>query len=311
MDQIAPMLAVAGEPFDSTEYSFEIKWDGVRSLAAVESPRFWRLWGRNGADYTARYPELSTLRQLPAGTLLDGEIVQLTGGRADFAALMRRHGLVSLRKIRWAAQQQPVTYVVFDLLQWQGRSLLKEPLYKRRHQLAQLLDETRPPRLTFSSGVVETGQEFFRQVVEQGHEGLMAKHLDSPYLPGKRAAAWRKIKPHEQAVCVIIGYQAAGTRIQTLLLAAQRFGELRYVGQVRAGLTEAVCRDLAPLLAGCSCRAPVVKTTQAARWVRPELYCLVQSFGWTAGGRLKFGCLRILLHAADGCAASKEDTSRH
>jgi ATP-dependent DNA ligase len=69
---ILPMLAVAAEPFDSREYSFEIKYDGVRALAAVEEGG-WRLWGRQGADYASRYPELDVLGRLPAGTLVDGK----------------------------------------------------------------------------------------------------------------------------------------------------------------------------------------------------------------------------------------------
>ena len=55
LPQVLPMLAVAAEPFDAPEYSFEIKYDGVRALAAVDEMG-WRLWGRERADYTARYP---------------------------------------------------------------------------------------------------------------------------------------------------------------------------------------------------------------------------------------------------------------
>ena len=74
LPQLEPMLAVSAAPFDAPEYSFEIKWDGIRALAAVE-PTAWRLWGRERADYTARYPELGVLGCLPAGTLVDGELV--------------------------------------------------------------------------------------------------------------------------------------------------------------------------------------------------------------------------------------------
>jgi hypothetical protein len=87
------MLAVPAAPFDSPEYSFEYKWDGIRALAAVETAG-WRLWGRKQADYTARYPELDVLRRLPAGTLVDGEMVACAAdGRPDLPALLRRHAL--------------------------------------------------------------------------------------------------------------------------------------------------------------------------------------------------------------------------
>jgi bifunctional non-homologous end joining protein LigD len=68
------MLAVPAAPFDSAEFSFEVKWDGIRALAAVEMTG-WRLWGRERAEYTDRYPELEILRHLPAETLVDGELV--------------------------------------------------------------------------------------------------------------------------------------------------------------------------------------------------------------------------------------------
>jgi ATP-dependent DNA ligase len=60
LPQVMPMLAVAAAPFDSPEYSFEIKYDGVRALAAVEATG-WRLWGRERADYTTRYPDKTRL----------------------------------------------------------------------------------------------------------------------------------------------------------------------------------------------------------------------------------------------------------
>ena len=71
---VMPMLATSGEPFDSPEYRFEIKWDGIRALAAIDATG-WHLWGRDVADYTARYPELAVLQRLPRGTLVDGELV--------------------------------------------------------------------------------------------------------------------------------------------------------------------------------------------------------------------------------------------
>jgi ATP-dependent DNA ligase len=95
-----PMLAAVGEPFDSSEHLFEVKWDGVRALAAVQHGR-WQLWGRELADYTPRYPELEVLGRLPSGTVVDGELVVFQHGRAKLDAILRRHQLVSPRKIRY------------------------------------------------------------------------------------------------------------------------------------------------------------------------------------------------------------------
>src|SRR5439155_25752731 len=77
---LLPMLATRAAPFDSDAYLFEVKWDGVRALAAIENRR-WRLLGRNGSDYTERYPELAVLRCLPSGTIIDGDLIVLQNGR--------------------------------------------------------------------------------------------------------------------------------------------------------------------------------------------------------------------------------------
>ena len=128
LPQVLPLLAVAAEPFDAPEYSFEIKYDGVRALAAVDKAG-WRLWGRERADYTARYPELDVLRRLPAGTLVDGELVACDAdGRPDLRRLLRRHGLADPWRIRQARNWCPVRYMVFDLLYHAGRCLMREPL---------------------------------------------------------------------------------------------------------------------------------------------------------------------------------------
>ena len=139
---LLPMLATAAAPFDSDEHVFEVKWDGVRALAAVDAGQ-WQLWGRQRSDYRDRYPELAVLRGLPAGTVVDGEVVQLHDGRADLPALLRRHHLQHPEQIRRASRATPVCYLVFDLLAQADRSLLAEPLERRRAVLAELL-ATRP-----------------------------------------------------------------------------------------------------------------------------------------------------------------------
>ena len=198
LPQVMPMLAVAAEPFDSPEYCFEIKYDGVRALAAVEGSG-WRLWGRERADYTVRYPELGVLRRLPAGTLVDGELVAFdTDGRPDLRRLLCRHGLTDPWRIRQARQWCPVRYVLFDLLYHAGHCLMREPLVRRREVLAELCDKLRAPEAECSPAVISAGIELYQAAVVAGHEGVMAKQLRSVYRPGIRSACWKKIKPRRQ-----------------------------------------------------------------------------------------------------------------
>jgi ATP-dependent DNA ligase len=192
---ILPMLAQSAEPFDSNEYEFEVKWDGIRALVAVTAEG-WRSWGRDRADYTARYPDLAGLSDaLPAGTVVDGELVAFRDGRPSLPTLLRRHGLTDPVRIARAWRWCPVQYVLFDLLYEAGQSLLHVPLEQRRQRLAVL--SATIPRLPvlFSAGVIGQGRALYEQALAAGHEGVMAKLRSSPYRPGQRSPAWRKIKP--------------------------------------------------------------------------------------------------------------------
>jgi len=292
------MLASPAEPFDSGEHVFEVKWDGVRALAAVE-PGGWRLWGRESADYTGRYPELDVLRRFPPGTMVDGEVVVLRDGRADLNALLSRHALVNSTKIGHARRHSPVYYVLFDALYYQGRSLLSEPLWRRRGVLTDLMEELDEPTLVFSEGIVCTGQDFFERVVEQGHEGVVAKHLAGRYHPGHRSTAWRKIKPAHELPCVVIGYTPAGSGLHSLLVAECRDGALRYVAELTAGFTAQAQAELSRVLA-CRVRArPVVPCGKRAVWVEPELYCRVRFQLRTPNGCLRGASFRGLLHTGE------------
>ena len=201
LPRLLPMLAVPAEPFDAPEYSFEVKWDGIRALAAVERGA-WQLWGRERADYTARYPELDVLRRLPSETLVDGELVTFDAhGPPDLPRLLRRHGMTDPWRIRQAPHWCPVRYVVFDLLYHAGRSLLHEPLARRRDVLATLCQRLEAAEVQFSQGVVGQGRAWYASALAQGQEGIVAKHLASTYRPGRRSPTWRKIKPRPHGTC--------------------------------------------------------------------------------------------------------------
>src|SRR6267142_7280833 len=193
---VPPMLAKRGAPFDSPQHLFEVKWDGTRVLAFVESHGY-RLVNRHRADVTDRYPELEFLNDLPAGTVLDGEIVVLRQGKPDFGLLLSRNQARASFRIQFLARILPVTHVVFDLLYERYESLLALPLSTRRERLEKLIQGCAHPRLVFSQGVVGSGKAFFAEICHQGLEGMMAKRLASRYRPGRRTHAWTKIKPRE------------------------------------------------------------------------------------------------------------------
>src|SRR5262249_17824257 len=161
LPQVLPMLAVAAEPFDSPEYCFEIKYDGVRALAAVDGTG-WRLWGRERADYTTRYPELDVLRRLRTGALVDGGLVAFdTHGRSELQRLLRRHTLTDLWRIRQARRWCPVRYVLFDLLYLAGRCLMREPLVRRREVLSEICEKLDVSEVECSAALIGAGTALY------------------------------------------------------------------------------------------------------------------------------------------------------
>jgi len=191
---IKPMLAVAAaEPFDSDDYLFEIKWDGIRCLAFV-TDRTVRLQSRELVEITAQFPELERLRQLPEGTVLDGELIALENGRPSLSRIQQRAHLQDRNRIELLSQRSGVVFMVFDLLYLRGQSVMADPLTKRRRLLREVLGELDCPVVRMTEGVVGKGCDLFARVKQLGLEGVMAKRLEGKYWVGKRSSDWKKIK---------------------------------------------------------------------------------------------------------------------
>lgn len=275
---LSPMLATSCAPFDDPGFLFDIKWDGVRAMAS-KSDGQWSFWGRNTQDYTPRYPELcDALQDVPDRTILDGELVIMRDNRPDFHALMSEHRGRSGRR---GSAREPVAFVIFDMPYSDGRSLLRVPLAERRALLRVVLSSARPPVLC-CDGVVGKGIDLFRQAIAAGHEGIVAKRLNSPYIPGKRNDAWRKIKQSTDIPCVVIGYRVDGSGLRDLLLATMQDGSLSFCGAVDLGLSGS--KELLKRLATRHRRTPVLPCSMRAQWVEPQLFCVIRSHGWRPSG---------------------------
>jgi DNA ligase D-like protein (predicted ligase) len=286
-EHIEPMLARIGRPFDSPAHLFEIKWDGVRAIAYVEGGEH-RMHGRRRRDLAGRYPELAFLGALPSGCVLDGELVVLQpDGRPDFRAVLARENGRAADAPSLAARL-PVVYVVFDLLYARGESLLAQPLVARRARLEELVASCRNPRLVLSAGVVGDGLQLFAAARARGLEGIVAKRLEAPYLPGERTDAWQKIKLVQQIHCLVLGYEpAGGDDFKSLILATDVAGEIRCVGKVGSGIGAAERAELRRRMAAARADRPLVDPGMAGCWVAPGIYCTVSFLEWTPGGALR------------------------
>lgn len=303
---VRPMLATPARalPADGDRWAAEFKWDGLRAVAYLSADGGLRLRSRTDRDITAAYPELASIAGLAGRRqlIVDGEIVAPGGnGRPDFAALQRRmHARQPSARLTAAV---PVRYLVFDVLRFDGRSLVWEPYEKRRALLEDL------PLAGPAIDVPPTfpGEAPLVLAVSRQHqlEGVVVKRLDSPYLPGHRSPAWLKIKNSRTRDVIIGGWiprngQSAGP-LGSLLLGIPGPTGLQYCGKAGTGFTEAAAADLTSMLRELEQPAspfagPAPPATgRDVHWVRPVLAGQVSYTERTPAGRLRHPAWRGLL----------------
>jgi len=293
---ISPMLATLIEqPFDRKGWGFEVKWDGVRTIAYVEhqgSQHRVLLRSRGGHNVNEQYPEVvEALYRLPLPTaVLDGEIVALdTQGRSHFQLLQSR-----MQGDR-DGQKSPLAYYVFDILYLNGHQLLDRPLSERRKILEAVLPTDSVVRL--SERVPGKGRQVYEAAQTLGIEGIVGKEDSSTYQPGRRSGAWVKIKIKQRLEAVVGGFtegrRSRGKTFGALLLGAyEDGGALRYIGHCGGGFTDAELRRVYGMLKSridpiCPF-AMKPPTNERPTWVRPELVVEVEHGGWTGDGLLRF-----------------------
>ena len=289
-ERIAPMLAEAAEAaFDSDNHLFEVKWDGIRCVAIVREGKL-RLQNRRFVEIQQRYPELDGLSKLPAGTVLDGELVVLDAGKPSFSKIQQREHIVDPRRVAILSQRLPATFMVFDVLWCGGKRVLQKPLVERREILKQVVEELADPHVVLSQGVLHDGINFFDAVAQMGLEGVMAKRLDGAYLLGQRSTSWLKVKIAHAADFEIVGYvQREGEKtVSALLICERKEGRLIFRGKVGSGFTEEQRRQFfahlvdAPLLS-----KPPKDGPKDAVWRSSSLRCRVRFFEETVEGHLR------------------------
>ena len=232
-------------------WAYEPKWDGFRMLAwgpaelggasrgggvvpaanAAEATTV-RLDSRNGKPLLRYFPELTpALAALPLGTVVDGEVVVLRGGRLDFDALQNRiHPAQS--RVRMLAAETPASLVAFDLLALRGEDLRRHPFAERRQRLVGLLAGLAPPwHLTPSTEDIAVARRWFDEFESVGCDGVVAKALGRAYIEGKREMV--KVKHRRSVDAVVGGYRlhVAGDRVGSILLGLYNpQGELHFIG---------------------------------------------------------------------------------
>jgi len=288
-DPIEPMLSEsATKAPQGDDYVYEVKWDGIRALISLEDGQI-KIRSRNQNDITRQFPELLKADKAFRATcgLFDTEIVCLDkSGKPDFKKVINRLMTSGEGNIEKLAKTSPAFCYVFDCLYMDGRSLINEPLLKRKEWLKDALKKDSPYR---PSEFVEDGESLLQAAREHQLEGIMAKERNSRYLPGKRSDAWLKIKIRNTRDCVIIGYnQGKGNRSQAfggLHIAEKEGSKLIYRGKVGTGFTDVAIKSLFKELKKLKeTDKPVDKVVldeKTSKWVEPKLFIEVSFASFT------------------------------
>ncbi|MGH3002041.1 MAG: DNA ligase D [Gaiellaceae bacterium] len=284
---LSPMLATLAEGVPAgDDWLFEVKFDGYRALAHVQSG-VCRLVSRKGNDLTGRFDQVAKAvvkATRSPNAVLDGEICRLAAsGRSSFSELQQGTG--------------PLVFYVFDLLSLDGELLTELPLRERKGRLRRLVDE-RNETVLYSDDF-DDGEALLQAAAERGLEGIVAKRAGSRYVAGRRSREWLKIKVVGEQEFVVAGYtRGSGRRAATfgsLVLGVVEDGELGYVGNVGTGFDDAEIRKLLGLLKPLrrdTSPFPVAPKMPRARkgdvqWVEPRLVAQVRFGEWTHDGHLR------------------------
>lgn len=288
MGEFRPMLAeLAPAPFDSIEYLFEPKWDGVRCLAYVSD--VLRLEARSGNDITYRFPEISREQFGETSMVLDGELICGDGGKGSWALISKRVHKEDRFAIKWASKEIPATLMVFDILDLEGTPCIDEPQWKRKAILAEVLNDAE--RVKHTDFIETEGIRLFRDLQANGYEGVMAKRRDGLYIPGKRSPNWLKVKVSMAMWVFAVGLtQGEGARADTfgaLVLASREGGSgaLIYRGEVGTGFTNGDLRMITAMAKDSDRRTWDVG--KKVRWIEP-IKCRVKFLDETPDGKLRF-----------------------
>jgi len=293
--KLTPMLAtLADKPFDSDEWSYEVKWDGYRAVAFMNG-KTAELKSRNDKSFNEKfYPIHDALKQWGIKAVVDGEVVVTDeNGLSNFGDLQN-----------WRSEADgDLLYFVFDILWLDGKDLTRLPLYRRREILAQVVPEEGSIRISDSFDL--PGTEFFATAKELGLEGIIAKKKESTYHPGIRVDDWLKIKAAKRNEVVIGGYtknEDSSKPFSSLLVGIFEDGKLVYTGKIGTGFSNKLQLEMLEQFRPLIRKTPPFATEPdinkpsrfrpdpphaTATWLEPELVCEVSFAEMTTDGVMR------------------------
>jgi DNA ligase D-like protein (predicted ligase) len=276
---------------DGPNWIFEIKLDGYRAIA-VKSESSVTLYSRNQKSLNNKFPYIAeALRDLPVGTVIDGELVALDDhGRPEFNLLQN-----------FKSEAARIRFFAFDILCFEGRDLTKLSLLERKDFLTKIVTND---RFRVSEHMEVLAKTMLGAIKEQGLEGVVAKRKDSVYEAGERTGAWVKMRVNEGQEFVIGGYIPGPYGLDSIVIGFYRDDELIYVARVRNGFVPASRRAVYNKIKGFAVTdCPFANLPETGRsrwgdpmdlekmkkcvWVRPQAVAQISFLEWTGKDHLR------------------------
>jgi DNA ligase-1 len=300
---IKPMMAQMAEDVNEalTEASgalaFEYKLDGAR-IQIHKSNSDVRVFSRRLTDVTESLPEVVQLVKdevKAQQAILDGEVIAVGEEKTPllFQHVMRRFRRV--HEIEEMTKQIPIELQLFDVIYLNGQSLINLPYIERRKKLTEIVGHIPLTNQIITKDPNEA-EQFLKEALNKGHEGLVAKKLDSPYMPGIRGKRWFKIKRTLESLDLVIvaaewGYGRRHNWLSDYYLAARdaETGQLMIVGKTFKGLTDQEIIDMTRRLKELTIREEPHRVVVAPKIVVEVAYNEVQkSPKYECGMALRF-----------------------
>ena len=284
------LIAENKPPFDSPDYIYELKFDGIRCLAYLDM-NGTELRNKRNKSLNFIYPELCEIhKNISRRCILDGELIVINNGRPDFQEVQRRSLMTNPFKIKLAADKLPVCFTAYDVLYIGDEPVTARPLMWRLGALNELVKET--PTLAISRIIEREGVAFFNVTKDQGLEGIVAKRKDSLYFSGKRTKNWVKIKNLLDEDFIICGYyrnDESNGAVASVIIGGYKNGQLVYQGHVALGVSR---HDFKLLEQSDRADASMYHSAgflhfNNAIWLTPKLVCTIQYMERTKTGGLR------------------------
>lgn len=286
-----PMLAkLTAEVKDNADWLYEMKFDGYRVLTKIsDEGKDVQMISRNGNSFNKQFAPLAEeLSKVKAEVILDGEVViENNEGVSNFQLLQNY----------FTTQKGTLKYYIFDILFVNGFRVNNLALHQRKELLKTFFQNHKFKNIVNTDFVVKKGEELFKKLSDQGFEGVLAKDMESRYLPGKRSDSWLKVKSNMNQEAIICGYtqpQKSRQYFGSLILGVHDHKKLTYIGNCGTGFSDASLKELHGKFKKIITRKSpfetppeVLSTKEKVIWLKPKMVCQVKFQEWTQEGRMR------------------------